>query len=284
MAKSRSEKKGGLGESVRTVIYAVLIALMVRTFLFEPFNIPSGSMEPTLLVGDYLFVSKYSYGYSDLSIFGGLLDFDGRILGSRPQRGDVAVFKLPTDDKTDYIKRLVGLPGDRIQVRQGVLYINDAPAPMRQIEDYTVVDALGRRRSVPQFIETIPLDASATGAMAAENPETRETVERLADDLATTGQRYALPGREHAVVHQLINGPFDNTPVFTVPEGHYFAMGDNRDNSEDSRSHRVGFIPEENLVGRAEFIWFSIGGGTRFWELWRWPTEIRYGRLFSGIE
>ncbi len=280
MAKTKSEKKGGLGESLRTVVYAVLIALMVRTFLFEPFNIPSGSMEPTLLVGDYLFVSKYSYGYSDLSIFGGLLDFDGRFLGSRPQRGDVAVFKLPTDDRTDYIKRLVGLPGDRIQMRQGVLYINDQPAPMRQIEDYTVVDPLGRLRSAPQFIETIPLDMASGGAMASENPE---VVQQLAEDLATGAENPAVPGREHAIVHQLLSGPFDNTPVFTVPEGHYFAMGDNRDNSEDSRSHRVGFIPEENLVGRAEFIWFSIGGGTRFWELWRWPTEIRYGRLFSGI-
>lgn len=265
--KAKSENKGGLGESFRTVVYAVLIALMVRTFLFEPFNIPSGSMEPTLLVGDYLFVSKYSYGYSDLSIFGGVLDFDGRIFGSGPQRGDVAVFKLPSNDRTDYIKRIVGLPGDRIQVRQGVLYINGEPADLERIEDYVTTDGLGRLRAIPQYVETIPLEPEPGTAVASEGAEADEQAE----------------GKDHLVIQQLVNGPFDNTPIFTVPPGHYFAMGDNRDNSQDSRSASVGFIPQENLVGRAEFIWFSIGGQTRFWEIWRWPTEIRYGRLFQGI-
>jgi len=239
---------GSLGETVRTVIYAVLIALGVRTFAFEPFNIPSGSMIPTLLVGDYLFVSKYSYGYSRYSVAFGLPLFNGRVLGHAPERGDVAVFKLPRDNATDYIKRIIGLPGDRIQVIDGVLQINGKPVRLRRIEDTVLTNAFGRDVRVRQLIETLPNNV------------------------------------EHVVIDESRSGLYDNTPVYIVPEKHYFMMGDNRDNSQDSRAiDAVGFVPEENLVGRAEMLFFSLREGTRFWEFWRWPWDIRFERLFTAV-
>jgi len=240
-------RSGSIRETIKTVVYAVLFAVVVRTFLFEPFNIPSGSMIPTLLVGDYLFVSKYSYGYSKHSLPFSLPLFTGRIFESRPERGDVAVFKLPLDNKTDYIKRIIGLPGDRIQMVSGVLHINGQPVKRRRVEDYP-----GERpgqRSVVQYQETLP------------------------------------NGRVHRIIEaQGDFGQWDNTAVYVVPKGHYFAMGDNRDNSLDSRvQNHVGFVPAENLVGRAEFLFFSTNGTARPWEVWKWPFAIRYGRLFDSI-
>lgn len=248
-AEVRAETKtGSIRETVRTVVYAVLFALVVRTFLFEPFNIPSGSMIPTLLVGDYLFVSKYSYGYSRHSLPFSPPLFKGRIFESEPERGDVAVFKLPLDNDTDYIKRIVGLPGDRIQVVSGVLHVNGKPVKRRRIGDYPG-DSSGQRASV-QYVETLP------GGKVHNIIETRGDV-----------------------------GQLDNTPVYKVPKGHYFAMGDNRDSSLDSRVlDHVGFVPAENLVGRAEFLFFSTNGAARIWEIWKWPITIRYSRLFNGID
>lgn len=247
---SMSEKKakGGLLESIKTVVYAILIALFVRTVAFEPFNIPSGSMIPTLLVGDYLFVSKYSYGYSRYSLPLGLPLFSGRVLSSPPERGDVAVFKYPRDNKTDYIKRIVGLPGDRIQMRQGVLYINGTAVERQRVEDFAERSPFGGTMRIPQYIETLP------------------------------------NGRQHRILEITDNGPFDNTREYVVPAGHYFAMGDNRDNSADSRDpSAVGFVPAENLVGRAEFLFFSTDGSAALWQVWRWPLAIRWSRLFSGV-
>lgn len=244
---SKSKSAGGILDTAKTIIYAVLIALVVRTVAYEPFNIPSGSMIPTLRVGDYLFVSKFSYGYSRFSLPFGLPLFSGRILSHPPQRGDVAVFKLPSDNSTDYIKRIIGLPGDHIQVQHGILYINGEPCPRQRIEDYMYHEE-GSALPVPQYIETLP------------------------------------NGRKHRILQLTDNGPLDSTPVYTVPPGEYFAMGDNRDNSQDSRVlSAVGYIPAENLVGRAEFIFFSIGGDARFWELWKWPFAIRYSRLFTAV-
>ena len=248
MARNSVRSSGGIADTIKTVVFAVLVALAVRTFLFEPFNIPSSSMEPTLLIGDYLFVSKYSYGYSHLSILGGVLDFDGRIMGGRPKRGEVAVFKLPRDGHTDYIKRIIGLPGDTVRMTDGVLYVNDKMAALQPVKNYNYIDGFGRLRNVPQYIEDLP------------------------------------EGRDHLVIHVEKKGRFDNTREVTVPPGHYFMMCDNRDNSADSRTTEVGFVPEENLVGRAEVIWFSIDGHAKFWEIWKWPTAIRYNRLFSAID
>jgi signal peptidase I len=238
-------KTSGARETIMTALYAAAIAIGVRTFAYEPFNIPSGSMKPTLLVGDYLFVSKFSFGYSRHSLPFSLPLIPGRIFYTQPQRGDVAVFKLPSDNKTDYIKRIVGLPGDKIQVLGGIVHINGVAVGRRRIEDFIVGKGSGTMRHIPQFIETLP------------------------------------GGREHDILEVSDKGPSDNTRVYTVPDSHFFAMGDNRDNSLDSRFPNVGFLPKENLVGRAEFLFFSIDGPV--WKVWNWFTSIRFGRLLSGI-
>ena len=258
----QEENTGGVGETnsgdrwewLRTLIYAVLIAVFIRAVAYEPFNIPSSSMVPTLLVGDYLFVSKFSYGYSRHSLPFSLPLIPGRIFVTPPERGDVAVFKLPSDDSVDYIKRLIGLPGDRIQMRGGRLFINGQKVKRDRIEDFIVTDETGRLRRVPQFVETLP------------------------------------NGRRHRILEITERGSLDDTEVFTVPAGHYFAMGDNRDNSSDSRvsggggSNGVGFVPIENMVGRAEIMFFSTNGSARIWEPWRWPGAIRFGRFFRPVD
>jgi signal peptidase I len=246
LAKKKSA--GGVLDTIKTVVYAVLIALVVRTVVYEPFNIPSGSMVPTLLVGDYLFVSKFSYGYSRYSLPFGLPLFSGRIFSHPPERGDVIVFKLPTDNSTDYIKRVIGLPGDHIQMKGGNLYINDQLVQRRRTQDYLYHEGNGTVIPLAQYIETLP------------------------------------NGRQHLIIKMGDNGPLDNTPVYDVPPGDYFMMGDNRDNSQDSRVlSAVGYVPAENLIGRAEFIFFSTDGSARLWELWKWPFAIRYSRLFHGV-
>lgn len=240
-------KKSGFWESLRTIVYAVLVALVVRTMAYEPFNIPSGSMLPTLLVGDYLFVAKYSYGYSRYSLPFGVPLIDGRMFAREPERGDVAVFKLPSDNKTDYIKRLVGMPGDRIQLREGRLYINDGLVERERIGDFVGSDGPAVMR-LGQYVETMP------------------------------------SGRRHRILEASDAMPLDNTRVYVVPPRHFFAMGDNRDNSLDSRVlNGVGFVPFENLIGRAEFLFFSTDGSAQLWEIWKWPFAIRYNRLFQAV-
>ncbi len=244
-AEEAVEKPEGIGDTIRTVFYAILIALAVRTVAYEPFNIPSGSMIPTLLIGDYLFVSKFSYGYSRYSLPFGLPLFSGRIFASEPERGDVVVFKLPTDNSTDYIKRIVGLPGDTIQVRNGVLHINDKAVRRERNADYRFQNYTGNFMSMASYLETLP------------------------------------NGKSHPIVeHSGDVGPADNTKAYHVPAGHYFAMGDNRDNSSDSRV--FGFIPAQNLVGRAEFRFISVDG--TLWKFWQWADTIRFERIFTGIE
>ena len=245
----KEKKSRGIFDTFKTVFYAVLIALVIRTVAFEPFNIPSGSMIPTLLVGDYLFVSKFSYGYSRHSLPLSLPLIPGRILFTEPERGDVAVFKLPSDNKTDYIKRIIGLPGDRIQVKGGVLHINGEPVKRERVSDFLSTDRFGRTVRIARYIETLP------------------------------------NGRSHEILELTDQGPLDNTGVYIVPKDNYFAMGDNRDNSQDSRVlSAVGFVPKENLVGRAEFLFFSTNGSAKFWEIWKWPAALRFNRFFRGIE
>lgn len=244
------EKSGGMMETVKTIVYAMLIAGGVRTIAYEPFNIPSGSMIPSLLIGDYLFVSKFAYGYSRYSMPFGIGPSGGRIFEKVPERGDVIVFKKPTENKIDYIKRVVGLPGDRIQVRGGLLHINGEAVDRKRVEDFIERDRDGNIIRAAQYVETLP------------NGKKHRIIEFLGD-----------------------NGPADNTQEYKVPAGHYFMMGDNRDNSADSRFlSEVGYVPAENLVGRADVLFFSSDGSAALWEVWRWPWAIRYARLFQGIE
>jgi signal peptidase I len=245
----KSKNKDGFLETLKTVVYAVLIAMVVRTIGYEPFNIPSGSMIPTLLVGDYLFVSKFSYGFSKHSVIFSLPLIPGRIWYTEPKRGDVAVFKLPSDNSTDYIKRIIGLPGEKIQMRNGRLFINGKIVQRERLKDFVQTSPNGNIKMTARYKEILP------------NGKSHDILEEWGD-----------------------KGPLDNTGVYQVPSGHYFAMGDNRDNSQDSRVRpEVGFIPKENLVGRAEILFFSTNGKARIWEIWNWPVTVRFMRLFKDI-
>ena len=251
--KVKAQEGDGFFEIVKVVLQALAIAVVVRTLLFQPFNIPSGSLIPTLLVGDYLFVSKYSYGYSRFSIPFSPDVFSGRILGSAPKRGDVAVFRLPSDGQTDYIKRVIGLPGDKIQMIEGRLWINGVQVPREETTKFKTTDRSGKEFEALAYYETLP------------------------------------GGVRHRIIEvDGDRGYLDNTDMYTVPENNYFMMGDNRDNSTDSRvppgpSGGVGYVPFDNFIGRAEMIFFSLKEGDAAYEFWKWPTSIRWSRMFQPV-
>lgn len=291
----KSKKKDGLWETLKTVFWALLIAMAFRSALYQPFSIPSGSMKPTLLVGDYLFVSKFSYGYSHFSLPFAPDLFEGRIWAEMPERGDVVVFKRPGRDQcsagpvdmvvnlaaslvgrgggtpndcVDYVKRVIGLPGDRIQVRSGILHINGEPVGMRRAGVYVERKAPhGNPPSRPRCInEPVP-----AGGLC----EKELWLETLPNGV--THPVLNITGTIGDMDSPRYSGP-DNTPVFEVPEGHLFFMGDNRDNSVDSRFSEIGTVPFENLIGRAEIIALSAEGP--FWQVWNW----RFGRFFELID
>ncbi|MEM1284073.1 MAG: signal peptidase I [Cohaesibacteraceae bacterium] len=244
-SKKEGAKKSELWETVIVLLQAFAIALVIRTFLFQPFVIPSSSMVGTLLIGDYLFANKFAYGFSRHSLPFSPDLFDGRILGSDPERGDVAVFKLPADGSTDYIKRVIGLPGDTIELRDGVVILNGEEIERERIEDFVHPDT---GQTVAQYRETLP------------------------------------NGVSYQVLDLIQTSMLDNSPEpFIVPDGHYFMMGDNRDNSSDSRTALVGYVPLENFVGRADVIFFSMAEGASPWQVWRWPSDARFDRMFDGI-
>lgn len=247
VSDTKQKKESTVMENIKVIVQALILAVLIRTILFQPFSIPSGSMMPTLLVGDYLFVSKFSYGYSKYSLPFSPDVFSGRIWSEAPERGDVAVFRLPSNPKVDYIKRVIGLPGDRVQMKNGVLFINGEAVKREANGTYAPEGRYATGGPVPIFRETLP------------NGVTYDTLELTP------------------------NSPGDNTREFLVPDGHYFMMGDNRDNSADSRFD-VGFVPLENFIGRATIIFFSISDETSPLELWKWPSDLRPGRLFQSAQ
>ncbi|MBB5220899.1 signal peptidase I [Amaricoccus macauensis] len=257
---TKTKAKGGVLEFAKTIVYALLLAGVIRTLFFQPFWIPSGSMKPTLLIGDFLFVNKMAYGYSRYSCPFSMCPIDGRILGREPTRGDVVVFRHPTNG-TDYIKRLIGLPGDTVQVQNGVLFLNGQEVPQTPDGVFTEVnEPQGPMASPPRC-----MNRPAPGG----DCDADQFVE-------------ALPGGTDHLILNLENGFGDNTPAFTVPEGEFFFMGDNRDNSMDSRFPRsaggVGFVPFANLIGRADRIIFSSGGSSML-AFWTWRPD----RFLKGI-
>ena len=256
---ARTSAQGGIFETVRTVFWALVIAGLFRTLFFQPFWIPSESMKDTLLVGDFVFINKMAYGYSRYSCPFDACPITGRIFGSEPQRGDVVVFSHPASHEV-LVKRLIGLPGDHIQMKQGLLYINDALAP---------------QTPAGVFSEVMEVQGSMNNRPRCENGQ-------VADGAICTRSRAeeTLPnGVTHDVLNIETDGYGDNTGVFDVPPGHYFFMGDNRDNSLDSRfPNGVGMVPAENLIGRADLVLFSSAGRSLFY-VWTWRPD----RIFHKV-
>ena len=238
-------KENSFFSNLKSIGLAVFIALLIRSFVAEPFNIPSGSMKPNLLVGDFIFVTKWSYGYSKHSLPFSIPLIPKKIFSNIPNRGDIVVFKTPENNRTDYIKRVIGLPGDKIRVTNGEIYLNENKILRKKLNDFIDNDKNAFIKRIRKYLE-------------------------YHDDLT------------FEVLDIMDDGIADNTKLFLVPEGHFFVMGDNRDNSQDSRFKTVGFIPIENLVGKARFIFFSLEN-SRFLEIWKWPKSIRGNRIFKKI-
>ncbi len=263
MSSKATTQGGGILETVKTIVYALLIAGVFRTLFFQPFWIPSGSMKDTLLIGDFLFVNKMAYGYSRYSCPFAICPFSGRILASEPERGDVVVFRHPVNG-SDFIKRLIGLPGDTVQMKGGLLYLNG--------------------QEVPQVPAGIFTEIYEPQGPLGQAPRCQNRPPTLGGDCTSTRARETLPGgRSHNVLNIEDNGAADNTGIFTVPAGHYFFVGDNRDNSMDSRFPReqqgVGFVPADHLIGRADRIMFSSAGRSMLY-FWTWRSD----RFFKAVD
>jgi signal peptidase I len=249
MSKAKAVKKTGRGElrdTIVVIIEALIIAVLFRTILYQPFSIPTASMQSTLMIGDYFVASKFTWGYGKYS-FPIPLPFNGRIFGREPNRGDIAVFRNDIANE-DYIKRVIGLPGDTIQMKAGRLYINGAEVERTETGKGTDTDSYGQSVPVTVYQETLP-----NGVV--------HTIQEISDD-----------------------GPLDNTAEYIVPAGHYFMMGDNRDRSQDSRVlSAVGYVPAGNLIGKAEARFFSIKDNIAPWKLWEWPANVRWDRMLDSV-
>lgn len=259
----KAKKTGGLGETTRFLLLFLLFALILRTFIVAPFMIPTGSMLPELMMGDYLFVAKWPYGYSRYSVPFGLASFGGRIWGADPARGDIVVFRYPGEDE-DYVKRLIGLPGDTVQMRGGQLFLNGKPVPKIRLADWLMPVT---PNSPCRYGGAIRPPAIEAGAPVCRYPRYRET----------------LPGGRSYEVLDQVDGGADNTPVYTVPAGHYFMMGDNRDDSADSRfsldQKGVGLLPSDYVIGRAMINFFSTDGSAEWVKPWTWASAARWERV-----
>lgn len=246
-AEKPAKKKSELRDTIVVIVEALIIALVFRTFLYQPFSIPTASMQSTLMIGDYFIASKFTWGYGKYS-FPLPVPFNGRFLQfGEPQRGEVAVFRNEITGE-DYIKRVIGLPGDRIQMKEGRLFINGEMVEREEVGTGTDTDSEMRTVQVTIYTETLPNGVS-------------HTIQEIAD-----------------------NGPLDNTAEYVVPAGHYFMMGDNRDRSQDSRVlSMVGYVPAGNLIGKAEAKFFSIKNNIPPWQLWEWPANVRWDRMFQSV-
>ncbi len=246
-ATKAKEKPSELKETIIVIVEALLIALVFRTFLYQPFSIPTASLQPSMMIGDYFIASKFTWGYGRYSFPFGIIPIQGRIFGREPNRGDIAVFR-PVPQKEDYVKRVIGLPGDTIQMKEGRLYINGEMVKREFVGRGTDTDSFGTSLPVLVYKETLP------------------------------------NGVEHLINEISDDGPLDNTQEYVVPEGHYFMMGDNRDRSQDSRIlSAVGYVPAGNLIGKAEARFFSIKDNIPPWQVWKWPENLRLDRMFQSV-
>ncbi|WP_423068355.1 signal peptidase I [Devosia sp. CN2-171] len=240
------KKKNELLETIIVIVEALIIALIFRSFLYQPFSIPTASMQQTLMIGDYFLANKWAWGFGKYS-FPIAIPFNGRILGNAPNRGDVAVFRNEITNE-DYIKRVIGLPGDTIQMREGRLYINGTIVEREKTGMAKDTDSYMTTVDVTVYTETLPNGV-------------KHTIQEISDDES-----------------------LDNTPEYVVPAGHYFMMGDNRDRSADSRVlSQVGYVPLDNFIGKAEARFFSIKNNLPPWQLWEWPANVRWDRMFQSV-
>ena len=281
-------------EWFNALFYGALIAITFRSLLLEPFNIPSGSMLPTMHVGDHIFVQKWSYGYSRYSFpFGSWNMWDGRIWGAQPEVGDVIVFRSPQNPTRDYVKRLVAVGGDTVQMQGGHLYLNGVRVVRENPRPFVMAYLRRSLRGAGWHQDNISIRGNQL-FIDNEPADFNFTIEYRSDRFCNNHPRYCgvffaveytetLPnGRQHSIIKKFQDAPFDNTPEVVVPENHFFFIGDNRDNSGDSRGH-VGFVPRDNLIGPAWFTWYSHNYITPLIAFWNWHNKMRWSRFGQRV-